>query len=205
MSSLFFSPLEYWQQLISAIRNNCEEDVKLLLHLCDPSLKNNQALYIAVHLGNPHIVQILLPHSIDPDWGNLLFDACAENHCDVVEILLQYAPHKHENLQSALCVSIHHRSVHCVEKLAPYVSENTTGWGLIWAGDTLEPSHRIFSILFENIECLPLSSMDWSGQPFSLQRQAHIKQCVEDAYAIFVKHRLLSHMTLASLERIKRI
>lgn len=199
MHSINLFPLEYWAEMMRAIRENREEDVKSLLTKCDPNCNNNQALYVAVHIGNPIIVDTLLSKTTNIDWGNLLFDACSQNHFPVVKVLLKKGVYKDSEIQSALCIGVYNHSVESIEFLSPYLSENGVGWGLIWAGDTWPASDSIYVPLLSSLTVNPLSVMDWSGQPFSPKRQEKIKQSVEQAYAHFIKEKIQPHVANALL------
>ena len=197
MHSINLFPLEYWVEMMRAIRESREEDVKSLLAKCDPSCNNNQALYVAVHMGKPIIVGTLLSKTTTTDWGNLLFDACSQNHFSVVKVLLQKGMYKDSEIQSALCIGVYNHSVESIEFLCPHLSENGVGWGLIWAGDTWPALDAIYLPLLACLKVDPFSVMDWSGQPFSPQRQEKIKQSVEQAYAHFIKGKIEPHISSA--------
>lgn len=194
MNSRCLFPVEYWAEMMRAIRNNCEDDVKFALEYCDPHYNNNQALYVAVHLGNPAIVTMLLGKITQADWGNLLFDACSQNHVSVINLLLNRGVYKETDLQSALCVAIHNHNTQAVECLCPHLSQNVVGWGLIWAGDTWPPSDHIYASLLIHIHGHPFAAMDFSGQPFSPQRRADIEKNVEQASANFSKKNITKHI-----------
>lgn len=194
MNSHCLFPIEYWAEMMRAIRKNCEDDVKLALEHCDPHYNNTQALYVAVHLGNPAIVNMLLDKITQPDWGNLLFDACSQNHASVTEALLSRGVYKQTDFQSALCVAIQNHSVQTVECLCPHLSQGSLGWGLIWAGDTLPPLHPIYDSLLSHIQAHPFTTMDFSGQTFSSQRRGEIEKNVEQACANFIKKNIVVHL-----------
>lgn len=199
MHPLNLFPLEYWAEMMRAIRENCEDDVKSLLAKCDPNYNNNQALYVAVHIGNPIVVGALLSRTTNIDWGNLLFDASSQNHFGVVKVLLEKGVYKDSDIQSALCIGVYNHSVEAVEFLCPQLSETGVGWGLIWAGDTWHANDPVYLPLLSCLKSDPLSVMDWSGQPFSPQRQEKIKQSVERAYSHFIKAKIEPHVSSASL------
>lgn len=187
MNARCLFPVEYWAEMMRAIRNNCEEGVKSALEYCDPHYNNNQALYVAVHLGNPVIVTLLLTKITQADWGNLLFDACSQNHVDVTDLLLTHGVYKETDFQSALCIAIHSHSIQAVECLCPHLSQNGMGWGLIWAGDTWPPSDPIYDPLLLHIHGHPFATLDFSAHPFSPHRRAEIEKNVEQACARFSK------------------
>lgn len=201
MHSIKLFPLEYWAEMMRAIRESREDDVKSLLAKCDPTCNNNQALYVAVHIGNPIIVGALLSKITNIEWGNLLFDACSQNHFSVVKILLERGVYKNSEIQSALCVGVYNHSVESIEFLCPHLSENGLGWGLIWAGDTWPAMDPIYMPLLACLKVDPFSVMDWSGQPFSPQRQEKIKQSVEHAYAYFLKRKIEPHVSCVLLSK----
>lgn len=192
-------PVEYWAEMMRAIRRNCEDDVKSALEYCDPHYNNNQALYVAVNCGNPVVVNMLLAKMYTNalfvfEWGELLFDACSQNHASVVDLLLNHGVYKETDFQSALCVAIHNHSTQAVERLCPHLSQNVLGWGLIWAGDTLPPSDPIYDPLLLHIQGHAFASMDFSGQPYSSQRRAEIEKNVEQACANFSKKNITVHV-----------
>lgn len=198
-------PLEYWGELVRAIRAHSPSDVKNLLPLCDATHKNNQALYLAVNLGNPQIVDMLLnvvPHN---DWGNLLFDAVAQNHWAAVKVLVNKGAFTFDELQSALCVAIHNHANETIEALCPHLPQSVLAWGVVWSGDTWPPTDPIYSILFSHMTSSPLALMNWSGQPFSDVRKAKIEQTVEQAHAQFTKSQILPHLEEIERQRPRRI
>ena len=77
--------------LLQAIRNNEFEKVNELLHVCDPSLNDNEAIKVAAELGHMNIVEILIKDTrVNPaDWNNAAIRWAAENgHTDTVSVLL---------------------------------------------------------------------------------------------------------------------
>lgn len=198
-------PLEYWSELLNAIRAHSLSDVKNLLPHCDATHKNNQALYLAVHLGNPQIVEMLLNAVPHKDWGNLLFDAVAQNHWAAAEVLLNNGLFTFEELQSALCVAIHNHAHDTIEVLCPHLPQSVLAWGVVWSGDTWPSTDPMFSALFSHMSLPPLALMNWSGQPFSEVRKAKIEQTVEQAYAQFTKDQILPHVEEGVLHRPRRI
>lgn len=199
-------PLEYWAQLLCAIRAHSPQDVKAVLPHCDAAHKNNQALYLAVHLGNPDITEMLLNAVSHKDWGNLLFDAVAQNHAAAVKILLSKGLFTFEEFQSALCVGIQNHAHETIETLCPHLPQSVLVWGVVWCGDTWPPNDPIYALLFAYIPSQPLDLMNWSGQPFSEERKVKIEQTVEQAYAQFSKAQILPHLENAGLlQRNRRI
>ena len=80
------------KMLLQAIRNNEFEKVNELLHVCDPSLNDNEAIKVAAELGHMNIVEILIKDTrVNPadqnNWG--IRGAASYGHTDTVAVLLK--------------------------------------------------------------------------------------------------------------------
>jgi len=77
--------------LLQAIRNNEFEKVNELLHVCDPSLNDNEAIKVAAELGHMNIVEILIkdPRVNPAGQTNYAIRWAAKNgHTNTVVVLM---------------------------------------------------------------------------------------------------------------------
>lgn len=205
MSTPHWAPIEHWNDMIVAIKEGRVKDVVALSEKCDPTAHNNRALFIAVHQGNPLIVAVLLAVCPNPDWKLLLFDAAAQNHAQVVRLLLGRVEFSDDELRSVLCAAIHHECTDSVWEICASSSQQVLMWGLVWCADTHSFDHPLFTPLFSHVFSVGDALEVWKGQHFTPARQHSIHQCVTDAHAYYTKQRLLPHVSGGHENHPKRL